>query len=122
MSPLQTQPLSAGPTDTRMLRVVRIMLPAIVLAASILVWDLVVRLNDIPPYVLPGPSLVFRTLIMDWPVLSQSLLTTLQTTLAGFTAAALGGVGLAHQPALAASSRVLVNNALGHGFVDPLDR
>jgi hypothetical protein len=23
-----------------------------------------------PPYVLPGPGLVFRTLIADWPLLS----------------------------------------------------
>ncbi len=39
--------------------------------------QLVVRLNNIPPYVLPGPGAVFRTLVSDWPVLSQSLLTTL---------------------------------------------
>jgi len=55
----------------------------------------VVRLYDIPPYVLPGPSAVFATLVGDWPVLSQSLLTTLQTTLEGFVAAGLGGVALA---------------------------
>jgi len=41
------------------------------------------------------PVEVFRTLIADWPVLSQSLLTTLLTTLEGFVAAAIGGVALA---------------------------
>jgi len=66
-----------------------------VLAAGIVIWELVVRLNDIPPYVLPGPGAVFRTLVSDWPLLSQSLLTTLLTTLEGFVAAAIGGVGLA---------------------------
>ena len=65
------------------------------LAAGIAVWDLVVRLNNIPPYVLPGPGAVFQTLIADWPVLSQSLLTTLRTTLEGFVAAGVGGVALA---------------------------
>jgi len=45
--------------------------------------------------VLPAPVAVFRTLIADWPVLSQSLATTLVTTFEGFVAAAIGGVALA---------------------------
>ena len=96
-SPLQAPPLSAGQAtpERRLLRLVRILLPVAVLAMGIAAWELVVRLNDIPPYVLPAPSVVFRTLIADWPVLSQSLLTTLVTTLEGFVAAALGGIGLA---------------------------
>ena len=36
-----------------------------------------------------------ETLFDDWPVLSQSLLTTLLTTLEGFAAAAVGGIALA---------------------------
>jgi NitT/TauT family transport system permease protein len=38
---------------------------------------------------------VFATLLSDWPVLSQSLATTLKTTLEGFVAAAAGGIALA---------------------------
>ena len=97
MSSLQTPPLSArqpGP-ERGSQRLVRILLPIVVLAAGVAAWELVVRLNDIPPYVLPGPIAVFGTLISDWPALSQSLLTTLQTTLEGFVAAAIGGVALA---------------------------
>ncbi|MEA2989193.1 MAG: NitT/TauT family transport system permease protein, partial [Alphaproteobacteria bacterium] len=60
-----------------------------------LVWDLVVRLKGIPPYVLPGPRLVFTTLVNDWTVLSGSLMVTLTTTLEGFVLALVGGVGLA---------------------------
>ncbi|MGB8402273.1 ABC transporter permease [Bradyrhizobium sp.] len=75
--------------------IVRILLPLAVLAAGIAIWELVVRLNDIQPYVLPGPVAVFQTLVGDWGVLSQSLLVTLQTTLDGFVAAAIGGVMLA---------------------------
>jgi NitT/TauT family transport system permease protein len=77
--------------DSRALRVVRILLPVVVLAIGIAVWELVVRINDIAPYVLPAPSAVFRTLVEDWPVLSQSLLTTLE----GFIAAAIGGIAIA---------------------------
>src|ERR1700682_2978094 len=97
MSSLETPPLSAEQTapDSRTLRLIRILLPIVVLAAGIAVWELVVRINDIPPYVLSGPGAVFRTLISDWPVLSQSLLTTLVTTFEGFAAAAVGGILLA---------------------------
>jgi NitT/TauT family transport system permease protein len=54
-----------------------------------------VHANGIQPYILPAPSAVFRTLLSDWPVLSQSLGVTLLTTLEGFIAAAIGGVALA---------------------------
>jgi NitT/TauT family transport system permease protein len=82
----------ARPLGDRMLRT---LLPILVLAASVALWHLVVRLHEIPPYVLPGPLLVFSTLVSDWTVLSASLLITLATTLEGFLLAAVGGVGLA---------------------------
>jgi NitT/TauT family transport system permease protein len=97
MSALQAPLPSVGQRgpESRALKLVRILLPVVVLAVGVMAWDLVVRINDIPPYVLPGPSAVFRTLVDDWPVLWRSLLTTLQTTLEGFVAAAVGGVALA---------------------------
>ncbi|WP_375413338.1 ABC transporter permease [uncultured Bradyrhizobium sp.] len=90
--PLATRPPGSGSGNAR---AIRILLPVAVLAAGIAAWDIVVRVNDIPPYVLPGPGLMFSTLIMDWTILSQSLLTTLWTTLEGFIAAAVGGIALA---------------------------
>jgi len=97
MSSLPTPPISAeqAAPDSRTLRLLRVLLPVVVLAAGIAVWDLVVRINHIPPHILPGPGAVFWTLISDWPVLSQSLMTTLTTTLEGFVAAAIGGIALA---------------------------
>jgi NitT/TauT family transport system permease protein len=95
MSSLQTPPPAAMPAGRDKERLVRILLPVVVLAAGVAAWDLVVRVNDIPPYVLPGPALVLKTLIDDWNILSQSLLTTLWTTLEGFVAAAIGGIALA---------------------------
>jgi NitT/TauT family transport system permease protein len=76
-------------------RWLRIVLPVAVLALGVVAWDLVVRLKDIPPYQLPGPDLVFRTLLADWPVLWDSLVVTLVTTFQGFLLAAVGGIGLA---------------------------
>jgi NitT/TauT family transport system permease protein len=76
-------------------RGLRVLLPIAVLALGVVLWELVVRLGDIPPYVLPSPRLVFSTLISDWAVLGASLLVTLTITLEGFLLAAIGGIGLA---------------------------
>lgn len=85
--------VTAKPTGAQ--SVVRFVLPVIVFAAGLAAWELVVRIREIPPYVLPAPSVIFLTLIKDWAVLSQSLATTLLTTLEGFVAASIGGVALA---------------------------
>jgi NitT/TauT family transport system permease protein len=76
-------------------RLTRLLPPVIVLGFLIGVWEAAVRIESIPPYVLPAPDLVLRTLVSDWPILSQSLLVTLRTTVEGFVLAALGGIGLA---------------------------
>jgi len=76
-------------------RALRILLPLLALALGLLAWDLVVRIKDIQPFVLPSPGMVFSTLWSDWPILGASLATTLLTTLQGFVLAVIGGVGLA---------------------------
>ncbi|MES2751392.1 MAG: ABC transporter permease [Pseudomonadota bacterium] len=76
-------------------RWVQFLLPLLALAAGVAIWEAVVRINAIPVYVLPAPSVVLSTLIQDWPILFGSLLTTLTTTLQGFVAAAVGGIALA---------------------------
>jgi NitT/TauT family transport system permease protein len=76
-------------------RLARFVLPVVVFAAGLALWEFIVRVNDIQPYVLPSPILVLKTLVTDWGVLSGSLAVTLLTTLEGFIAAAIGGVALA---------------------------
>jgi NitT/TauT family transport system permease protein len=76
-------------------RALRIVLPILVLALGLGLWEFVVRVDNIPPYVLPAPDLVLRTLFHDWALLFRSLLVTLGTTAEGFLLAAFGGVGLA---------------------------
>jgi NitT/TauT family transport system permease protein len=83
------------PGGRRLDQLARILLPLGVLALGILAWDAVVRIEDIPPYVLPGPGLVFATLWSDRTLLFDSLVVTLTTTLEGFGLALLGGIGLA---------------------------
>ena len=73
----------------------RIVLPVIVLIAVVGLWDAIVRINEIPPYVLPSPGLVLSTLFADRALLFDSLVTTLVTTFEGFLLAATGGIALA---------------------------
>jgi NitT/TauT family transport system permease protein len=70
-------------------------LPLLVFLAMIGLWEALVRVNDIPPYVLPAPSLIGVTLVKDWGTLSGSLLVTLQITFEALLAATVGGVALA---------------------------
>jgi len=88
MAPSQTPPRRQG-------NPLRIVLPLAVFAAAIAAWEAIVRIQGIPPYILPAPSLIAKTLVADWPLLSASLLTTLKTTLLGLVLAVLGGVLLA---------------------------
>jgi NitT/TauT family transport system permease protein len=76
-------------------RALRIVLPIVVLALGLAIWEAVVRLYNIPPYVLPAPGAILQTLITDHVLLLRSLGVTLTTTVEGFLLATVGGVGLA---------------------------
>jgi len=76
-------------------RASRLALPIVVLVLLLAIWEAVVRLANVPPYVLPAPGLILQTLVTDWALLFHSLLVTLLTTFEGFLLAAVGGVGLA---------------------------
>jgi NitT/TauT family transport system permease protein len=86
---------SERPEPGRPDAVVRIGLPVAVLALGVLAWDLAVRFTDTPSYKVPGPGLVFATIVSDWPILWASLLVTLTTTFEALALAVVGGVGLA---------------------------
>ena len=58
----------------------RILAPLVIGALVLGLWEFAVRWNDVPPYVLPGPLLVGRTLVADWASLSASLWVTLRIT------------------------------------------
>jgi NitT/TauT family transport system permease protein len=87
--------MSAPEPRGREERALRFVLPVATLALAVAIWHAVVTINALPPYVLPGPALVARTLIDDWGILSDSLIATLITTFEGFALAVVGGIGLA---------------------------
>jgi NitT/TauT family transport system permease protein len=73
----------------------QIVLPVATLAIGIGIWELVVRIGKLPPYVLPAPTAVASSLVDNWSLLWGSLLVTLTTTFEGLGLALAGGIGLA---------------------------
>jgi NitT/TauT family transport system permease protein len=79
----------------RTARLGRIAAPLVVGAAFLAAWQAIVEVEDVPPYILPGPLLIAQTLWTDGPSLLSSLLVTLRVTLAALAAAALLGGAMA---------------------------
>lgn len=69
--------------------------PAAVGIAFLGLWELFVRIAEIPPFVLPAPSAVAVALYENFGSLMVSTWVTLRVTLGAFGLACLSGVGLA---------------------------
>ncbi len=57
--------------------------PVLVIAALLLVWELIVRIAQIPLYVLPSPSATVRSLIAEAPELLEHAAVTMMEALVG---------------------------------------
>ena len=79
----------------RLERVGRWALPLAVLAVTLVVWDRLCVINEVPHYILPRPGLVLQTLVDDAGTLLPALMVTLRITLLSLLLAVIGGVGLA---------------------------
>lgn len=73
----------------------RILAPAIVAVLVLVGWHVIVTVNEIERFILPGPLDVLGSLIEDWPILWPSLVVTLEITFAALAAAVIVGVALA---------------------------
>lgn len=69
-----------------------VLAPLLVGLLALALWEILVRVTGLPVYILPGPILVFKTLITDWNELFPSLLVTLQITVVAFIVAAVSGL------------------------------
>ncbi len=73
----------------------RIAAPLVLGVAFLAVWEGGVRLFAIPDYVLPGPLVIAKTLLLDGPSLLGALLVTLRITFAALVVAIVVGGALA---------------------------
>jgi ABC-type nitrate/sulfonate/bicarbonate transport system permease component len=62
----------------------QIVLPLALTAAVFGMWDVVVRVFNIQPYVLPAPGAVFAQIHTDWDVLQPALFQTVEEFVLGF--------------------------------------
>ncbi|HVW91264.1 MAG TPA: ABC transporter permease [Devosia sp.] len=84
------------PRTTTGEKVLRIVIPVLVVLAVIAAWEAIVFFNHIPKYILPGPWDVAASFFTaDWPVLLPALWVTLQITFEALALALVGGVVLA---------------------------
>jgi NitT/TauT family transport system permease protein len=69
--------------------------PLWLLVMLAILWDLAIRVFNVPPYLVPPPMAVVKQLVADWPMLLRETVPTLNATLAGFALSALIGVPMA---------------------------
>ncbi|MGQ2902024.1 ABC transporter permease [Neoaquamicrobium sediminum] len=59
-----------------------------------IVWELAVRVFNLPPYLLPAPTNIAGAIWQYWPAIWKNSLQTLYTTTVGFILAVVGGLAL----------------------------
>ncbi|HLG90446.1 MAG TPA: ABC transporter permease [Alphaproteobacteria bacterium] len=95
-------------------RAVFALLPWIVGVAVLALWEGLVRLLEVPRFVLPAPSLIASALVSDFSQLFDALLETLKITLLAFGASFVGGLALA---ILFSQSRLVERSLLPYAVV-----
>jgi NitT/TauT family transport system permease protein len=69
--------------------------PLLLIVIILALWDLVIRIFKIPPYLMPTPEAIVRQIGKTWPMLLKESVPTLYATLGGFGLSILIGVPVA---------------------------
>jgi NitT/TauT family transport system permease protein len=69
--------------------------PLLVGISVLVIWDVSVRVTKTPPFILPGPWLVLKTMWLEWDNLFPALMNTLAVTVVAFLVAAVSGLFIA---------------------------
>jgi len=69
--------------------------PLLFLLLLVVVWDLAIRIFQIPPYQVPAPKDVVITLWQEWPMLLEQSVPTTVATIEGFLLSAAFGIPVA---------------------------
>lgn len=73
----------------------RAVLPAVFGIILLALWEAAVRLNHVPPYIMPAPSAILEALLSNAPDLLAGLAVTLEVTFAALVLAVATGVVIA---------------------------
>lgn len=81
-----------------------VLAPALIFFGVLAAWEIITRLRDIKPYLLPSPTLIVRTVAAEWPTLFPNFQVTLIEMILGFALAFVVsmalGILLAHSSAI----------------------
>src|SRR4051812_4053071 len=69
--------------------------PVLMIVIILVLWDLLIRIFKIPPYLIPAPDKVVGQLIAEWPRLFKESMVTTYATLGGFALSILFGIPMA---------------------------
>jgi NitT/TauT family transport system permease protein len=69
--------------------------PLIFILALFVLWELVIDVFRIPPYLIPAPLAVVKQLVVEWPRLARESLVTTYATLGGFALSIAFGIPIA---------------------------
>lgn len=86
--------------------------PLILIVVIFVLWDLVIRMFKIPPYLIPAPWDVAKMLVAEWPRLWRESLFTGYATLGGFGLSILFGIPIAMLFTLADAAGLLADPQL----------
>ncbi len=88
-------PATASPRRRTITRLAQSYGPAVALVvAAIGIWELVVRLADVPEYIWPAPSVIAQAVASDGHLILSALATTIQEIAAGFAISVAAGLGI----------------------------
>jgi NitT/TauT family transport system permease protein len=63
--------------------------------AFVVIWEFGVRLGNVPAYLLPPPTAIFKSLVNDWKVIYLNIFPTLIAIIGGFALSVVIGIPLA---------------------------
>ncbi|MFO1209272.1 MAG: ABC transporter permease [Amaricoccus sp.] len=72
-------------------RRLQVLMPTLAILAALVLWEALVRIYQVPDYLIPAPSRIAATLISDWPTLLPSMWFTIKLTLTSLLLAIVGG-------------------------------
>jgi NitT/TauT family transport system permease protein len=88
----QAEPVKSRVPFMHQPKVQRAVYPALLGLLLMVLWQVMVTTMELPPYLVPSPILMLKTLITDWASLSLSLWITVKITLLSFGVAVIAGV------------------------------
>ena len=96
----EPRPPESNSSESLAARVVRWLPPLAIMVGILGLWEAYVRIFNVQKWLLPAPSVIIETMVVDAGLLSRHTVTTVEEVIVGFAMALAAGVILASVIAL----------------------